>query len=330
MYTDDDLNRAVEERVFTSESVAAFRQFIASTRHVPHADEEGFRLLSGFNDFFVLIASGLMLVSAVLLLGGVSPTLAATVCAVLAWGLAEFFVRKRRMALPAIGLLVAFIASVGAIPLTLTPTPTSSQLLLAAVLAMVAAFVHWKRFSVPITVAAGITAVGAAVVGAMFRMWPMLEDFVLPIMAILGILVFALAMYWDSKDTQRITRASDVAFWLHLVAAPLIVHPVFSSLGLLEGHASVAASLVAVALYVGLALVSIAVDRRAIMVSSLVYLIYAFSGVLENYGLVSYSFALTGMLVGATLLILSAYWAKSRNTILAMMPMPITKYLPTA
>src|SRR2546430_3225670 len=42
--------------------------------------------------------------------------------------------------------------------------------------------------------------------------------------------MFLFAMWWDGSDRARLTRRSDVAFWLHLLAAPMIVHPVFTLL----------------------------------------------------------------------------------------------------
>ena len=51
-----------------------------------------------------------------------------------------------------------------------------------------------------------------------------------------GIGVFALAMWWDRSDRVRQTRRSDVAFWLHLLAAPMIAHPIFHLLGVTEGN----------------------------------------------------------------------------------------------
>src|SRR5437588_323954 len=47
-----------------------------------------------------------------------------------------------------------------------------------------------------------------------------------------GLITFALALAWDMSDPMRRTRRSDVAFWLHLLAAPAIVHPAFGLLGL--------------------------------------------------------------------------------------------------
>jgi hypothetical protein len=43
-----------------------------------------------------------------------------------------------------------------------------------------------------------------------------------------GLRVFAAAMSFDLSDRDRMTRRSDCAFWLHLLAAPLIVHSLIS------------------------------------------------------------------------------------------------------
>ncbi len=35
-------------------------------------------------------------------------------------------------------------------------------------------------------------------------------------------------MRFDMTDPERLTRRTDIAFWLHLLAAPLIVHSLIS------------------------------------------------------------------------------------------------------
>src|SRR3546814_17074082 len=100
-------------------------------------------------------------------------------------------------------------------------------------------------------------------------------------------------MWWDSSDPKRETRRSDVAFWLHLLAAPLIVHPVFSLLGLTDGSASVMEAVVVLLVYVGIGLTALAIDRRALLVSALAYWLWALSDVLERLGVVVLRFALT-------------------------------------
>jgi hypothetical protein len=190
--------------------------------------------------------------------------------------------------------------------------------------------VHWVRFRVPITVAAGAATFTAGIVGSIAYLFPVTTLYVNNIVLVCGLLIFGLAMYWDSKDTARQTRASDVAFWLHLISAPMIVHPIFQGLGVLEGSGSLLVSLVVLALYVLLALISIAVDRRAIMVSALVYVIYTFSALMENFGMVTSSFAVTGLCIGSTLLLLSAFWHGCRRWVLKLVPQHIQLKLPEA
>ncbi|MDG1445837.1 MAG: hypothetical protein P8Q15_05730 [Methylophilaceae bacterium] len=62
--------------------------------------------------------------------------------AITAWGLAEYFVRMRRMALSAIVLLLAFIIDEGA-----------QAFIIPSLIATIAAWLHWRRFQVPITIA---------------------------------------------------------------------------------------------------------------------------------------------------------------------------------
>jgi len=106
MYSNEDLNHAVKEGIFEQESVDKFRLLMAQEKNTKGVDEENFKLLSGFNDIFVVIASLLLLISAGWIASGVNDRFSAFVTAMLAWGLSEFFVRHRKMSLPAIVLLV--------------------------------------------------------------------------------------------------------------------------------------------------------------------------------------------------------------------------------
>ena len=328
MYTDEDLTNAVEKDIFSQDAVDNFRTFIAEHRDTSLVDEENFRLLTGFNDVFVVIASGLLLASIAWLGATFNAFVGAILFAATSWGLAEFFVLKRRMALPAIALLLTFLGGVFAAPIVLQDNPTEWNFIASGILTAIAARMHWQRFMVPITVAAGTVAGLVCLFGVLVSVFPDIKLYYLQFLFMAGIACFGLAMFWDASDRERKTRYSDVAFWLHLVSAPLIVHPVFSTLGILQGVESLTSSLIVVGLYVLLALISIAVDRRAIMVSALVYVVYAFSGLLETYGMVSYSFAITGVCIGSTLLLLSAFWHNSREKVLKLVPGSIQGYLP--
>ncbi len=117
---------------------------------------------------------------------------------------------------------------------------------------------------------------------------PATRDVLLAATLVLGLGVFLLAMRWDSSDPRRVTRRSDVAFWLHLLAAPMIVHPVFTLLGLNDGQGSLGEGVVVVALYVALGLTALAIDRRALLVSALAYVLWALTDLFERFGAVGY------------------------------------------
>ncbi|MBJ7539355.1 hypothetical protein [Marinomonas transparens] len=328
MYTDEDLNTAIEKGIFTKSSVVEFRRLIAGLNGSPSVDEENFKLVGGFNDIFVVIACGLLLVSAFWVFQAVYDSLGLAVFAMLSWVLAEFFVRKRKMALPAIALLLAFVGSVFLVVISLSPNPDDVVFTFATAVSTLAAILHWRRFRVPITVAVGTAAALGLAVTVITNAFPESKNILLLLAFLGGIVAFTFAMYWDSSDTKRTSYKSDVAFWLHLLSAPLIIHPVFSSLGVLEGNESLGNMLAIVALYVLMTGVSIAIDRRVFMVSSLVYVVYALSSLIENYGGVGYSFAATGVVVGGALLLLSAYWHRVRALILTRLPDLIQQKIP--
>lgn len=359
MYSDHDLNAAVADGVLTPDQAAAFRDFVAAGRPSPGVDEEHFRLLTGFNDIFVGIAATILLVAVGWLgqyipphVGGEGPSpFAGLFIAAAAWGLAEFFTRRRRMALPSIILLLAFLFGVftltGAALVTLIGERNldSAQgvfltLSASAAVAAAAAWVHWRRFKVPITIAAGAAAAVALVIGLVATpmvanaeeltrsQWQNIHNILEATGLLLGLATFLFAMWWDASDRRRETRRADVAFWLHLLAAPLIVHPVFWLLGLTQGAASTLDALAVIALYVALALVALAIDRRALLVSALAYVLWAINALFRENVAIGLSFALTALVIGSALLLLSAFWPNARRAVVSRLPESLRERLP--
>ena len=112
MYSDSDLDSAVAAGALTPASAAALRAYVSRARQSPMVDEEQFRLITGFNDIFVSIAGILFLTGCAWAGGSVTPWLGAALVAVSSWGMAEYFTAKRRMALPSIIFLLAFVGGV--------------------------------------------------------------------------------------------------------------------------------------------------------------------------------------------------------------------------
>ncbi len=333
MYTDSDLDAAVEGQAITAEAAASFRAFMARREGSPAVDEEHFRLLTGFNDIFVSIAAVLLLIAVTWLAGAIAPVIGGIANAVVSWGLAEYFTRRRRMALPSILLLVSFSVAVFGIGFVLAKiaVPQASetiQLTVGAAFAVAGATLHWMRFRVPITIAVGACAAVAAGVTLLITFIPGMGDRWTLLLFAGGLCLFMLAMRWDMSDRTRTTRRSDVAFWLHLSASPLIVHPAFKLLGLLGGDADVGRAGIAVALYLVLAFVALVVDRRALLVSALFYVLYAISALLRAASDLNASLALTALVVGSALLLLSAFWHPVRRVVLGLMPNRVQRLVP--
>lgn len=329
MYNNDDLNHAVDKGIFTQAAVDKFKANVSKNKNTDASDNENFRLVGGFNDIFVVIACGLLLFSSMWVVESASKMLSYLIFCVLAWGLAEFFVRQRKMALPAITLLISFVSGIYFLGLDLFSELGFEQASWIAVgMAGIFTYAHWFRFRVPITIAAAAAGAIGYVAVRLLLNFQVARDSVLILLFVCGVVAFALAMYWDAQDRERINHKSDVAFWLHLLSAPLIIHPVFTGLGISQGNESVTSMLVIVTLYLLMTLISLIVDRRAFMVSSLVYVIYAISDVLKVYGDVSYGLAVTGFIIGSALLLLSAFWQKARTGLVLNLPEKIQNNVP--
>jgi hypothetical protein len=254
------------------------------------------------------------------------------------------------MALPSIILLLAFVggvfatalfgtvASIGADYFDHNGQAATIVMAASAAIAAAAAWFHWRRFKVPITVAAGAAALVALVLGLIASAFvaenmteqaqETMKNAMLAGALVLGLATFLFAMRWDASDPRRETRRSDVAFWLHLLAAPLMVHPIFTLLGLTTGAATTLDAVIVVLLYVALGMVALAIDRRALLVSALAYVLYALNSLFQTYGVVELNFALTALVIGSALLLLSAFWTSARRAVVRPLPDGLKTRLP--
>jgi MFS family permease len=343
MYSEQDLRDAVAAGAISEEAAVALRNHVATVRQAPPADEESFRLVTSFNDIFVTIAAIILLVAMGGIGNAIAPVMGSVLAAAASWGMAEFFTLRRRMALPSIVLLLCFVGSVlgAGIELIGQVAPAGLDERIGAVLwgaaflvAAVAAWFHWRRFHVPITVAAGAAAVVGVIVTLVVAVTiPTFEDpekIILPLVFASGLAVFAYAMRWDMSDPTRETRRSDVAFWLHLLAAPLIAHPLFYWLGVFDGAIGALGSIVVLAVYVLFGVVALAVDRRALLVSALAYVLYAMGELIDQFGVVELNVAVTALVIGSALLMLSAFWSNIRSAVLAKLPDELRARLPAS
>lgn len=327
MYSDEDLNSAVEAGVFTQTSVDEFREMMDSSRRTQHQDEENFRLLSSFNDIFVVIACALLIFPVYWMVQDQNELMALALMAVMSWGLGEYFILRRKMALPGVFLVLCFVGASSMMGLASRASP-EVETVLSVVFAIIAATLHWFRFKVPITIAGGIGAAVLTVLVMVIENYPGAIEPITVAAFVCGITVFAFAMYWDAKDVQRISYRSDVAFWLHLIAAPLMIHPVFYFMGFFEESTSHFSIPVVLALYGFITLVSLIIDRRSLMVSALIYVVVTLARAMANQEAFADNFSSAALGMGLVLLSLAVFWRPVRKVVVGALPANIQSKLP--
>ncbi|MBN9248075.1 MAG: hypothetical protein J0I81_11660 [Hyphomicrobium sp.] len=312
----EDLKAAVEAGVIDAAQAEKLKAMRAGSAGVGPdgepaiADEERFRFLNGFNDVFLTI--GVLLVAgAFLIASSTASTFGMSWFGTLALAAATFWVLAVVVQLHWTNFASSNWSADSEFAFWRNPS------LRFGTPALIAAIVYYVRFRLPFALAL-IAFFGYAVVSkGLFQIAEIGPSFV----ALgYGLAVLAVALAYDARDPKRQTRFSDCAFWLQLVAAPLIVSPVILLIkGTTIGGAT-SAAIVATVFF--LALFALAIDRRALLVSSLVYFTVAVYDLLNGGTLLtggegsSSSFVLTLGVVGAFVLFLGVFWHPIRNRML--------------
>lgn len=339
------------------------------------AVEENLRLIGGGNDLFVTVGTVLLTAGFYFVLTTLMPgeTLwIAGLIAIFSWAVAEIVTRQHRMKLSSTVLSLVFVAATAVALMLVTQArypirmpETMWQLLgLRGMVAPAgylflggiigAAVVYFLHFRVPVL--AGVVAVAATLLAflqtALFLYdgvatgavtAPRVEDLpelmraALYMPLVCGLAVFATAVALDIHDRERRTIWSDCAFWLHVVSAPMLVHPLFimatgqdAVFGRIEPGAD--ATIMLAALIVGFVYVALAIDRRSLLVPTLAYF-----GSLGIYYLVDTAanttgippFALILLAVGALIIFFGAGWQRIRRLIVgSTLPTSLLDRLP--
>ncbi|VVE64814.1 hypothetical protein PCA31118_01804 [Pandoraea captiosa] len=306
---------------------------IPTARTQQRVDDEPLRLVTSFNDIFVVIASWLLSFGIVWLTVALPSWLQMLVAAAMTWGLSEIFVRRRRMALPALCFSFSFVSTCALLGFgnasllhqggeSVRASMSAWTLVATCLCTALGAALFWWRFRVPAVIAMGLA-------GVVIVVWAhaivLLDDnvgvWLLVGNVVAGLAIFLWALRWDAQDPQRTTIRSDVAFWLHLLSACMVTHPIF---WMLAPHHPGAV----VAVFAVLTVISLAIDRRALMLSSLLYVMSAILRLFmtspasdgEFYTASSASLPATAVVVGGVLLLLSVFWQPSRKAVLRLLP----------
>jgi hypothetical protein len=354
----EDIDAAVTAGVMPQTQADALRAFVAE-RHRSRleqagAEDERFRFMTGFNDFFFAIGILLLGFGMMFFTGGVP--LPSLIGALLIWGLSELLVARMRLVLPGILLSLFFIAFVFlAVPADLTtlmsrvnpgqvignfwldaigatglPIAAATKALIGAA----AASLYYWRFRLPfalLPIAASVVLFAMALIRLAAGELAPLAWSVLTLAC--GLAVFAAAMTFDVSDRDRLTRRSDCAFWLHLLAAPLIVHSLISLVTPDLKQMTNSTALVILLIVAVLGAVAVAIDRRALLVSALAYIgiVIAYAGTMwtgqsgPSQGGVFFA---TLVILGAFVITLGVGWQPLRRRLLALISPSIASKLP--
>ena len=242
----------------------------------------------------------------------------------------EWITKRQRLPLSSLVVSLAFafwsMAFVAALAINLAPGVCSGTdpgkagamvwaRIIGALLGLI--FFYW-RYRLPFTLlplAGAAVFMGYLLIGAIAgEAWT--EAYGRYIIGALGLCVFALAMRFDIKDRLRVTRYSECAFWLHLLAAPMLVHAI-----LLETSGESAKPLMIFGTMAALAVVALLIDRRALLVSGLSYLSVAIWQIVSASELLKdLEFGFTAFVLGAILLVLGLGWTAIRRTVVNLLP----------
>jgi hypothetical protein len=336
----------IPSRAMASPAVETLNTPIAAERSSGLEESEAPRFIRGFHD--ILITIGILIgLSGLVGLASVYAVFPAVIV------LGEILVRRQRLALPAVVLTLAFIAAgcFAILPLfdAASISPSWQPAISAAVIVVLLALFYW-RYRVPIAFALMCLVAYATVVlvvGALavqstseYALLDSSPSILAGLIGLFAVLTFGTALYFDFSDRLRETRRSDVAFWLHLGAAPAILYTVITLVYAGDGQSwfdqntsTVQAAIIVFAVLV-LMLIGIMLDRRAFVTSGLLSFGYAFKILLQEGGIASFLASTDNigfvilLAIGVIVLTLGIGWRPLRRFVLETLPEPLTARLP--
>ncbi len=334
-----DLRAAVAAGILT-EAQAASVMALAADRLAdrPARDDEAFELFRGFSEIFV--STGLViLMTGLMFFATAADSLLGTslIGMLLSVGFARYFTLKRRMVLPSILLVCAFALStfcaIFAVLLEqwqLNFNPAVGMLWVSG--GMMVALAGWYAwFRLPFTMLLialsgllfALALIAPSEMTRLFDTRDMVEGLRLTSGSRFGIatLIAGLAaaaggMWFDLQDRFRLGRKAASAFWLHLVAAPLIVNTLAQTAMALPGQAQYLALALVLA---AMTLFALVIDRRSFLTAGLGYLIWLIWALTYRDGAGLDGPAIL-ILIGGAVTALGAWWVPFRAGLMRALP----------
>jgi len=323
MITKRNLEKAAEKNIIQPEQIEPLYQFLheQSADSVSDNREEPLRFIRSFGDVFITVGVIFLMISINLTsVSGMYYFIPAAAFVLLA----EWLVHVRRLALPGMAILLSILFFVFK---AITSENETSTLLGFAIIA-VTSLLFYFRYKMPFS----HLPLAASLV-AMFIIMLDVNALKNPIVfAVFGIVIFVVAMWFDSRDTERVSHLSDSAFWLHLLASPLLVHGLMLSM-LTSEQAWLSVlnkEVMILSFFAVFFLTALFVDRRAMLISTQLYMIYAVTQILRDSSANTEDIVIFVLIaLGMFVIYFGAYWYKSRRFIFGFLAgKAITRYVP--
>lgn len=323
MISKSTLEKAAEKNIIEPHQVDPLYVFITDQKNEKSKDgrDEPLKFIRSFGDIFISLGIILLLISINMTqLTGLYYLLPAAGFVVMA----EWLVRVRRLVLPGMVILLSILYFVNKAILF---DQASAGLLEFGLLSM-ASLLFYLRYKMPFSLlplAASIVAMIIGQLGVDVLKHPL-------IFAGLGALVFCVAMWFDSRDTKRLSHLSDSAFWLHLLAAPLIVHGVMVNLLLSEQlvFGFLNKEVLIIVFFITFFMLALFVDRRAMLVSTQLYVIYSMTNIIQSTNIDSENMLIYILIfLGLFVIFFGTYWYKVRRLAFGFISgSPVFRYVP--
>lgn len=346
MFDRREIRAATEEGVLTPDQARAFENFLQQRSDPDRGlDSENLRFLTNFNDVFLAIGMSILVfgVGAASFFTFVGDDVSKWTLVVLpvpvlvaSWALAEYFAGRRRLLLPSMVLVLSICVSAAMIGVALmVPADVVANEiddgadLLASIgyvgfgLSAIAALGAHYRFKLPFALLPFAMSLAGLAYTAILQAGQ--GDAVISGLAalVIGLATLVAAIWFDMKDPLRASLSSDKAFWLHLAAAPQII---FGVRGLVLGSgftpAGATDSIAMLLVLAIFALLSVALNRRALIVSGLVTFATAIVALLNSVsgGDTGSTMMLAALVVGGAIVLLGGGWRTARKALLQFVP----------
>ena len=317
------LQKAADKNIIQSHQIEPLIRFIRDQETPADADnrEEPLKFIRSFGDVFITL--GVVLLVIAINMSALSGYFY-LIPAVGFIAVAEWLVRVRRLALPGIALLTAILYFVNK---AIAFDHENATIFGLAILSLTS-LLFYLRYKMPFSLlplAAGLVAIGIIQIGLDVIKHPI-------IFTGFGLIVFIVAMWFDVRDTARLSHLSDSAFWLHLLASPLMVHGAMVSM-LFSDQAWIQAigkEVIIVTFFSAILLLALLLDRRAMLISTQLYIIYALTQILQGQldstqNILIYIL----MALGLFIIFFGTYWYKTRRLIFGFLSESvISRYIP--